>query len=145
MIKGVSSYLFALIQVVCKTIGISEVGFEVTSKVVDNEIAKRFEAEMFEFGVASALFVPPASLAVLNLISLVGGLARILREGYPAFDSMILQFLLCSFIVIISYPILEAMFIRKDRGRIPTSITVVSISIAVFACSITQLKNLSSM
>ena len=78
MMKGMSSYLFALIQVVCKTIGISEVGFEVTSKVADSEVAKRYEEEMLEFGVASNLFVPPATMAVLNLISLVCGLARIM-------------------------------------------------------------------
>jgi len=139
LIKGVSSYLFALIQVVCKMLGLSEVGFEVTSKVVDGEAAKRHEEEMLEFGVASAMFVPPATLAVTNLISLVGGLARIRREGYQTFDSMILQLLLCSFIVLISYPILEAMFLRKDKGRIPASITVVSIFVAVSACSVASI------
>ena len=136
MIKGVSSYLFALIQVVCKMVGLSEVSFEVTSKVVDNEAAKRYEEEMLEFGVASAMFVPPATFAIINLISLVRGLARIMREGYQAFDCMILQLVLCSFIVIISYPIFEAMFMRKDKGRIPTSVTVVSIFVAVSACSV---------
>eukprot|EP00253_Pinus_taeda_P034993 PITA_34993 len=136
MIKGVSSYLFALIQVVCKMLGLSEVGFEVTSKVVDDKAAKRYEEEMLEFGVASAMFVPPATLAIINLISLGRGLARITREGYQAFECMILQLVLCSFIVIISYPIFEAMFMRNDKGRIPTSITVVSILVAVSACSV---------
>jgi len=78
MIKGVSAYLFASIEVVGKMLGVSEVGFEVTNKVVDSEAAKRYEGEIFEFGVASALFIPPTTLAVINLISLVGGLARIL-------------------------------------------------------------------
>ena len=136
MIKGVSSYLFTLIQVVCKTIGISEVGFEVTSKVVDSEVAKRYEEEMFEFGVASDLFVPPAVMGVLNLISLVCGLARIIREGYPAFENMLLQLFLCSFIVMSSYPILEAMIIRKDKGRMPTSITMLSIFVAVVSSTV---------
>jgi len=136
MIKGVSAYLFALIEVAGKMIGVSEVGFEVTNKVVDSEAAKRYDAEIFEFGVASALFIPPTTLAVINFLSLVGGLARILREGYSAFESMILQLLLCSFIVIISYPIFEAMFLRKDKGRIPTSITIFSILVAVSLCSV---------
>jgi hypothetical protein len=139
MIKGVSAYLFALIEVAGKMIGVSKVGFEVTSKVVDSEAAKRYEAEMFEFGVASALFVPPATLALINLISLVGGLARILREGYSTSESMILQLLLCSFIVTSGYPILEAMFIRKDKGRIPTSVTIVSILLAASACSVASM------
>ena len=136
MLKGVSSYLFAVIQVACKMLGLSEVGFEVTSKVVDSEATKRYEEEMLEFGVASAMFVPPATLAVINLISLVSGLARIMREGYEAFDSMILQIVLCSFIVINGYPVLEAMFMRKDKGRIPTSITLISIFVAVSVCSV---------
>lgn len=139
MIKGVSAYLFALIEVAGKMIGVSKVGFEVTSKVVDSEAAKRYEAEMFEFGVASALFVPPATLALINLISLVGGLARILREGYSTSESMILQLLLCSFIVTSGYPILEAMFIRKDKGRIPTSVTIVSILLAASACYVASM------
>jgi len=139
MIKGVSAYFFALIEVAGKMIGVLEVGFEVTSKVVDSEAAKRYEAEIFEFGVESALFVPPATLALISFISLVAGLARILREGYPAFESMVLQLLLCSFIVINSFPILEAMFMRKDKGRMPTSITIVSILLAVTACSVVSM------
>ncbi|KAH9290245.1 hypothetical protein KI387_034362, partial [Taxus chinensis] len=84
MFKGVSSYLFALIQVVFKLLGISEVGFEVTSKVADSEAAKRYEAEIFEFGVASALFIPPSIIALVNLIALMAGIAGVITEGYPA-------------------------------------------------------------
>jgi len=139
MIKGVTSYLFGLIEVAGKLIGVSEVGFEVTNKVVDSEAAKRYEEEIFEFGVASGLFIPPATLAVINLISLMGGLVRILREGYSAFECMILQLVLCTFIVITSYPILEAMLMRKDTGRIPASVTIFSISVAVSVCSVASM------
>lgn len=139
MIKGVSAYLFALIEFAGKMIGVSEVGFEVTNKVVDSEAAKRYEAEIFEFGVASPLFVPPATLVVINLIAVMGGLARILREGYSAFECMTLQLILCSFIVINGYPILEAMFLRKDKGRIPTSITIFSTLVAASVCSVASM------
>eukprot|EP00253_Pinus_taeda_P001053 PITA_01053 len=135
LIKGVSAYLYALMEVAGKMFGVSEVGFQVTSKVVDSEAVKRYEAEILEFGVTSALFIPPATLAVINLISLVGGLAGILREGYSTFDSMVLQLLLCSYIVVSGYPILEAMFMRKDKGRIPTSVTIVSTLLAIISCS----------
>jgi hypothetical protein len=58
----------------------------VTRKVVDSEPPKRHEKEIFEFGVASSMFVPPTTLVVTNSISLVYGLPRIMREGYQVFD-----------------------------------------------------------
>lgn len=139
MIKGVSAYLFALTEVAGKMIGVSEVGFEVTNKVVDSEAAKRYEAEIFEFGVASPLLAPLATLVVINLMSVISGLSRILREGYSAFECMTLQLILSSFLVINGYPILEAMFLRKDKGRIPTSITIFSTLVAVSVCSVASM------
>ncbi|XP_057836469.1 cellulose synthase-like protein E6 isoform X1 [Cryptomeria japonica] len=135
MIKGVSSYLFGLIQVVWKLLGISKVGFEVTSKVFDSQAAKRYEAEIFEFGVSSALFIPFSIIALINLLSLMGGIAGVMREGYSAIASMFVQVMMSSFIVINSYPIYEGMFVRKDKGRMPASITVFSTLAAALACS----------
>uniref|UniRef100_A0A0D6QSQ6 Glycosyltransferase 2-like domain-containing protein n=2 Tax=Araucaria cunninghamii TaxID=56994 RepID=A0A0D6QSQ6_ARACU len=136
MIRSVSSYLFGLIQVACKLTGLSKVGFEVTSKVSDSEAAKRYKAEVFEFGVASSMFVPPACLAMINLIALLGGIVQVLRTGYPAVESMFMQLMLSSLIVATSYPILEGMFVRKDKGRMPTSITVFSVMAAAFVCTV---------
>ena len=91
---------------------------------------------MFEFGVASALFVPPASLVVLNLIQLVGGLARTMKYCYLEFPNIDLQLILCSLIVLSSYPIFEAMVIRIDKDRMPTSITMLTI---LLVCLLPQL------
>ena len=91
---------------------------------------------MFEFGVASALFVPTASLAMMNLIQLVGGLARIMKEGCLDFQNMVLQLLLCSLIVRSSYPIFKDMVIRNNKGHMPTSITMLTI---LLACLLPQL------
>ncbi|XP_057836475.2 cellulose synthase-like protein E6 isoform X2 [Cryptomeria japonica] len=135
MIKGVSSNLFALIQVVCKLLGISKVGFEVTSKVFDSEAAKRYEAEIFEFGVSSALFIPFSIIALINLMALVCGILRVMREGYPAMASMYVQVMMSIFLVINSYPIYEGMFVRKDKGSMPLPITVFSTLAAALACS----------
>ncbi|XP_059064611.1 cellulose synthase-like protein E1 [Cryptomeria japonica] len=88
MLKGVSSYLFGVIQVVWKLLGISKVGFEVTSKVFDSQAAKRYEAEIFEFGVSSALFIPFSIIGLINLLALMGGIAGVMREGYSAIVSM---------------------------------------------------------
>ncbi|KAH9290250.1 hypothetical protein KI387_034367 [Taxus chinensis] len=135
MIRGVSSYLFALIQVISKLLGISKVGFEVTSKVFDSEAAKRYQAEIFEFGVASELFIPFSVTALINLMALMGGIAGVIRKGYPGVENMFLQLLLSSFIVINSYPIYEGMVGRKDKGSMPTCITIFSILAAVVVCS----------
>uniref|UniRef100_A0A0D6QSW0 Glycosyltransferase 2-like domain-containing protein n=1 Tax=Araucaria cunninghamii TaxID=56994 RepID=A0A0D6QSW0_ARACU len=139
MIKGVSSYLFGLIQVICKLTGISKVGFELTDKVYDRQAGKRYEEENFEFGVASTLFVPPATVALINLISLLGGITQVIRQGYECFESMFVQLVLSSFIVINSYPIYEGMFVRKDKGRMPTTITLFSVVAAMVACSLAPL------
>ncbi|XP_057842154.2 cellulose synthase-like protein E6 isoform X1 [Cryptomeria japonica] len=133
MIKGVSSYLFGLIQVLCKLMGISKVGFEVTSKVSDSEAEKRYEAEIFEFGVASTLFIPPSTLAMINLIALIGGIVQSTMAGYEVTESMFVQLMLSGFLVINSFPILEGMWVRKDKGRMPTSITICSCALAVCA------------
>eukprot|EP01018_Ginkgo_biloba_P003010 Gb_04498 [translate_table: standard] len=131
MMKCVSSFLFGLIAVIYKLIGISEVGFEVTSKVVDNEAMQRYEAEMLEFGVASPLFLPPTILVSINFMSLVAVTTRVIRDGYTVLECMLMQMLLSSFIVAQGYPILEAMVLRKDKGRMPTSICVISVLVAL--------------
>ncbi|KAH9290263.1 hypothetical protein KI387_034380 [Taxus chinensis] len=134
MIKGTSSYPFALIQVLCKLMGISEVGFEVSSKVSDDEVAKRYEAEVFEFGVASTMFTPPATLVLINLVALFNGITQVLRKGYPGVEDMFVQLMLSSFIVVNGYRILEGMFLRKDNGRMPMFITISSLGAAAILC-----------
>ena len=42
LIRGVTSYLFGLIEFVSKGLGIATHGFNVTSKVVDDEQGKRY-------------------------------------------------------------------------------------------------------
>ena len=45
---------------------------------------------------------------------------------------MALQLILCSLIVLSSYLIFEAMVIRTNKGRMPTSITMLTILLACF-------------
>eukprot|EP01018_Ginkgo_biloba_P022409 Gb_25252 [translate_table: standard] len=133
----IGAYSHSMIELMWVGASFKKVGFEVTSKVVDMEAIQRYEAEIFEFGVASALFVPPTTLAVINLITLLGGIVHIMREGYSFLDNMFVQLFLSSFVVAHGYAIFEAMLLRKDNGRMPNSITVTSITIAVLLCSFT--------
>ncbi|XP_077212536.1 cellulose synthase-like protein G3 isoform X2 [Tasmannia lanceolata] len=128
MIRGVSSYPFALIQFTFKLIGISDFGFNVTSKVIDDEQRKRYKQGIFEFGVASPLFVPLATVAIINLISFIVGASRVLQQG--KLEDFFVQLFISGFVMANCWPIYEAMVLRRDRGRIPMKTMVISIFLA---------------
>lgn len=130
MMEGSSSCLFSVMVIVMKSLGIAEVGFEITSKVVDEEAMKRYKQEMMEFAVPSPMFIPPSTLSLLNLYCLLEAMVRVMRIGWGAFDEMAMQILISGYIVLISLPLYEAMLLRKDKGRMPTSVTTKSLLLA---------------
>ena len=69
MIRGLTGFSFGSVEYLLKSLGISPYGFNVTSKVVDEEQSKRYNQGEFEFGVPSPLFLPLATAAMLNLVS----------------------------------------------------------------------------
>jgi hypothetical protein len=87
-----------------------------------------------EFGMSSPEYVIIATIALLNLVCLVGGLSRILTgaQNMPL-NGFFLQIVLCGLLVIINIPIYAAMFLRKDRGRIPFSVTLASLGFVMLA------------
>ncbi|KAE8698120.1 Cellulose synthase-like protein G3 [Hibiscus syriacus] len=74
MIRGLTCYLFGLIEYVLKSTGVSPHGFSLTSKVLDDAQSKRYGQGVFEFGVPSPLFVPLTTDAIINLFSFTLGL-----------------------------------------------------------------------
>jgi hypothetical protein len=75
-----------------------------------------------------------ATAALLNLICLVGGLSQIMTGGWIILLNVFFpQLILCGMLVVTSIPFYEAMFVRKDKGRIPFSITLASIGFAMLA------------
>ncbi|OVA04852.1 Cellulose synthase [Macleaya cordata] len=131
MLKGSSSYLFSVMVTILKALGISESGFEITSKVIDEEALKRYKKEMMEFAVASPMFIPPTTLSLLNLYCLFKTVITIANVGLSSLDHLVLQIIISGYISIISIPIYKAMFLRKDKGRMPTSVTIYSILICL--------------
>ncbi|RZC67692.1 hypothetical protein C5167_011380 [Papaver somniferum] len=147
MLKGTSSYLFSVMVTILKALGISESGFEITSKVIDEEALKRYNKEMMEFAVASPMFIPPITLSLLNLyclartvVSLVTAtvMSNNLEEaelntslGVSNSLALVLQIIISGYISIMSLPIYKAMILRMDKGRMPTSVTVYSIGLCV--------------
>ncbi|KAJ4952779.1 hypothetical protein NE237_029611 [Protea cynaroides] len=128
MIRGISSHLFGIIDYFLKTIGISALGFNVTNKVIEDEQSKRYDHGVFEFGVSSLLFVPLTTAAIINLISFLKGLARVFIYGNTR--EVFVQLFISTFVVLNCWPVYEAIALRKDRGKMPTKITVVSTLLA---------------
>ncbi|KAF8380022.1 hypothetical protein HHK36_027491 [Tetracentron sinense] len=129
MIRGVSSYLFGFIDYILKLFGISTSGFNVTSKVVDDEQSKRYNQGIFEFGVPSPLFVPLATTALINLVSFLVGLIGVIR--FRNMEEIFVQLFLSGFVMVNCWPIYEAIVLRTDKGRMLTKTTKISILLAL--------------
>ncbi|OEL33690.1 Cellulose synthase-like protein E6 [Dichanthelium oligosanthes] len=137
MIRRITSYLYGIIDTVRNMLGMSKMGFVVSPKVSDEDESKRYEQEIMEFGTSSPEYVIIATIALLNLVCLVGGLCQILTSGWNMpLNGFFLQVILCGLLVIINIPIYEAMFLRKDRGRIQFSVTLASIGFVMLALSV---------
>ncbi|CAJ1971519.1 unnamed protein product [Sphenostylis stenocarpa] len=116
--------------------------FLLTSKVIEDDAAQRYEKEIMEFGTSSPYFTVLATLALLNLFCLLATLKDlVLGNGAVDAEKMVLQLLLCVVLVLINFPLYEAIFIRKDKGRLPTSLSVKSSTLAFTACIFFKLFN----
>ncbi|KAF8033397.1 hypothetical protein BT93_D2107 [Corymbia citriodora subsp. variegata] len=128
LIRGLTCFAFGTIEYALKSLGVTAHAFNVTSKVLDDEQSKMYEQGVFEFGAMSPMFVLLALAAIINLASLVQGLmvAVVRMSGGGDTEGLVLQILLAGFGVVNGWPIYEAMFIRSDKGRMPTKVTLVS-------------------
>lgn len=133
LIRGLTSYLFGFIEYSLNSLGISGHGFNITSKINDDEQAKKYKQGVFEFGASSPMFFMLSTAATLNLVSLVGGLAEV-AVNRGRWEGLILQLLLVGFGVVNSWPIYEAMLVRRDKGKIPTKVTLASVFVASLLC-----------
>lgn len=138
--KRTSSYLFGFIDAVLMSAGFSQPAFEITAKVADEDVIERYEKEMMEFGPgassSSPMFIILATLALLNLFCFVGLVAKVATgDANIRIDTLVLQILLCGILVLINWPLFQGLLLRRDNGKMPSSITVKSIGLAVFACT----------
>ncbi|KAK4435500.1 Cellulose synthase-like protein G1 [Sesamum alatum] len=124
LIRANSSFAFGMIEYIMKSLGMPTHGFNVTSKVMDDELSKRYDHGIFEFGVPSPMFVTLATTSILNLIAFLGGFVLILKER--SFGSFFIQMFIAGFGVMNSLPFCEGMVLRRDKGRMSTKTTFTS-------------------
>ncbi|CAL0307351.1 unnamed protein product [Lupinus luteus] len=139
--KGTSSYLFAFIDNILKIFGLSDSPFTITTKIMDEDVCQRYENEVMEFGASSPFFTILATLALFNLFCLLSTLKELVlgEDGFRVYEEMVLQILLCGFLVFINFPIYQGLFLRKDKGRLPTSLVIKSTALALGACIISKI------
>ncbi|GMJ00455.1 cellulose synthase like G3, ARABIDOPSIS THALIANA CELLULOSE SYNTHASE-LIKE G3 [Hibiscus trionum] len=122
MMRGLSCYLFGLTEFFLNSIGIPTEGFNVTSKVTDDEQSKRYEQGLFEFRVASPLFVTLATAALINLSSFILGIINFLNGNNR--EGLLMQLVLTGLIVMNCVPIYQAMVLRSNKGKMPIKTSI---------------------
>ncbi|XWS64860.1 hypothetical protein CRYUN_Cryun05aG0040400 [Craigia yunnanensis] len=140
MFNRTTSYLFSFFDIILKLLGYSQATFVITEKIADDDVSKRYEQDLIEFGATSPMFDILATLAMLNLFSSVGAIKKVILDAdhSKVLDVFGLQILLCLLLVTINLPVYQALFFRKDNGRMPSSVTSKSIIFALLACTLTM-------
>ncbi|XP_059666571.1 cellulose synthase-like protein E1 [Cornus florida] len=134
--KRTTSYFFALLDTILGFIGFSDLAFVISTKVTDDDTSRRYEQETMEFGASSTMFNILGLVAMLNLICFVWLVKMVVTDaGTVFYETMALQILLCGLLVLINLPLYQALFLRKDRGKMPYSVTFKSVVLAVFVCT----------
>ena len=135
VIRWTTAHFFAFINTVVRQLGLFETTFAITGKVVTEDVLKRYEQEIIEFGSSTIMFTIIATLAMLNFFNLIGGIKKIVLDlELKVLDQLILQLSLNLLLVMLNIPVYQALFIRNDKGRIPSSILFKSIVLASLAC-----------
>lgn len=132
--KRTSSYLFALLD----TILGSDLSFVISSKVTENDLRERYEEEMLEFGGSSPLLTMVATVSMVNLVCFMGLIAKLAsmdtRTLRAYYETMVVHIALCVAFVLLNVPLYLALFVRTDRGKIASFVTVKSVSRSLFIC-----------
>lgn len=120
-----------------RKLGLSQVAFAITDKVVTEDVARRYEEEVIEYGSSTIMFTLMATLAMLNLFGLTGGIKKtVLDLEFKAVSRLIVQVVLAVLLVMINIPVYQALFFRNDKGRLPSSVVFKSILLASLVCLI---------
>lgn len=139
--KRTSSYLLAMVDSFLKLVGHSDSGFIISAKVSDQDVLERYEQERMEFGATSPMFTMLSSLALLNLLCLIGMVIKVIWAGGSVHQTLALQIVLCGVLVLINMPLYNAAFLRKDKGRLPSSVTLKSTLVALSLCTLYSLES----
>ncbi|BFG14071.1 hypothetical protein CerSpe_003450 [Prunus speciosa] len=134
MMKSITSHLYGSVDAFMKKIGMREASFFPTNKVDDVDQLKRYNMGVFDFQTSILFLAPMAALVILNMASFAIGISRVIFLG--ELDKFFIQAFIPFYVILMNYPIVEGMLIRKDRGRIPPSVTLLSTVVSLIFYSL---------
>ncbi|KAL1535718.1 cellulose synthase-like protein G3 [Salvia divinorum] len=128
VMKSLTSYFFASVNAILEKIGLTKATFVPTSKVMDDQVAKLYQMGKYDFQAPPLFMVILCTLYMVNLASFVVRFGRVLQNG--RMNEMVMQAFLPLFGVVMHYPLMEGMVLRKDGGRVSPSVSILSIVIS---------------
>ena len=118
--------------------GFADSTFVITAKVADDEdVSERYKKEIMEFGDSSPMFTILATAAMINLFSFIGVVKRVILNwsNVRIYETMPLQILLCICLILMNLPLYQGLFLRNDKGKLPSSLAFKSSVLALLACA----------
>ena len=113
--------------------GIRKLTFNPTNKVQDNDTTYWYQMEKYDFRTSNLFLIPIVTAVTLNMACLVGGVARLNVAGN--WEAMFAQMILSIYALVMSFPVIEAMFLRNDDACIPLTTTMMSIMLTLLLLS----------
>nr|KYP60780.1 Cellulose synthase-like protein G2 [Cajanus cajan] len=123
MIRSITSHSYGCLDAVLKKFGLREASFLPTNKVEDDEQTRLYQMDKYDFRTSNMFLVPMVALLTINICCFIGGIYRVLSVG--DWDKMFIQLFLPAYVIVVNYPIIEGLVIRKDVGRIYPSLPLV--------------------
>ncbi|KOM42916.1 hypothetical protein LR48_Vigan05g052000 [Vigna angularis] len=113
ILKSVTS-IFAVLEAMKKRLGLNKMKFNLSNKAIDEEKMKKYEEGRFDFQGAAVFMAPMVLLLIINIVGFFGGIWRVLNE--KDFQEMFGQLFLVTYVMALSYPILQAIVTMKSKS-----------------------------
>ncbi|XP_047177618.1 cellulose synthase-like protein G2 [Vigna umbellata] len=113
ILKSVTS-IFAVLEATKKRLGLNKMKFNLSNKAIDEEKMKKYEEGRFDFQGAAVFMAPMVLLLIINIVGFFGGIWRVLNE--KDFQEMFGQLFLVTYVMALSYPILQAIVTMKSKS-----------------------------
>ncbi|KAJ6313265.1 hypothetical protein OIU77_014716 [Salix suchowensis] len=81
MMKSVTAYTYGSLDAILKCFGMREASFLPTNKVADDEQVALYQMGKLNFQSSTMILMPIITLIILNMVSFIGGVARMFIAG----------------------------------------------------------------